>query len=237
MILALVWLPLISAQFGTFTGHLWFLHATIMFYALSPIISIWLRQARYEEVLGVCITVLVFSMINKGWFFLTKSVWVFDNDFLSYFSLYLFGYCLHTYQINIKKLVLATIGLAIVGLELVAAYFGWENDYLTVGTSPLNAVVVLILFVLTKKSLFLQKLGEKTTKIISSAGECVFGIYLIHMIVLNFTAPLVWGRFPHLPQYALNVLYKIPTLTAITFLIGWLITYVIRKIPVFKKLI
>jgi surface polysaccharide O-acyltransferase-like enzyme len=99
----LIFIYLISIPFHAFTGHLWFLYAILAFYALSPIASTWLKKTSQKEIKWLTFIVLILAMISKCLFFITQNVYIFDNDFFSYFALYLLGYSLATNTITLKK--------------------------------------------------------------------------------------------------------------------------------------
>lgn len=231
---ALIILPLVSIPFGAFTGHLWFLHAILMFYTLSPIVKTWLDKADGKQIRGVLLTLLGLAMINKSLAFLTDPTWIFDNDFLSYFALYLWGWYLYGNKIKIKSSGKILALITILAIELLVVFLGWNNQFFTVNTSPLNIVGAIVVFLLVK-DLQLNKLKPKMQLVLADAGKSVFGIYLIHMIVINLLIPPIYQYLPHIKYFAVNALYKILLLTITTFLTSWLIIYLVKKIPAIKK--
>ena len=88
-----------------------------------------------------------------------------------------------------------------------------------------------------------QYLNEHTNllkrfqKPISSIGGCTFGIYLLHVYIKDYTAlaPYLWH--PALHQLHLPRILYTMVFCGVVFFIGYLVTLVLKKIPVLKKLV
>jgi len=144
---------------------------------------------------------------------------------LTFFSGYL-GYTLLGYVMAKRewKVSIPVLAISILLLILFNAAGTWKYSLLINKFSPAfygylglnNAVLASLVFLLCKRLIvtaaptWLQTLDNHS-----------FGIYLAHIIVLNYVHPLV-----NLP-----ILYKIPIATLITFIGSFMVTYLIRKIP------
>ena len=79
------------------------------------------------------------------------------------------------------------------------------------------------------------RLLKRLQRPISSLGECTFGIYLIHVYIKRHlpTSSHLWTIFRnHLPP----MLYAF-FLCAVVFFCGYLITLILKRIPILKKLV
>jgi len=66
-------------------------------------------------------------------------------------------------------------------------------------------------------------------KAISKTAELSFGIYLIHVFILDH---LKWIGLPH---FFIHPLFSVPIMSVLTFVISFCAVYVISKIPFFNK--
>lgn len=94
----------------------------------------------------------------------------------------------------------------------------------------LSAIVFVIIKLLTENIEFGSK--SKTIKTIQIIGSTTFGVYLVHVIVINL--------FKHgdlgftLDAFSMSPLYSIPVLTIFTFLLSFVIIFIIQRIPIIK---
>ena len=93
------------------------------------------------------------------------------------------------------------------------------------------------LIYLTFLKVFSQKsYGDKWDKIITEIGICTYGVYLIHPFFLRYFTPIqkVWAVFEH--GGFIRDEFGIVSTVLCVFLITLSITWVLRRIPVVKKL-
>lgn len=114
------------------------------------------------------------------------------------------------------------------------------KDYLSVGNyqevylGTWLSVPVIVIFLNTKLLFQEERLSERTKKILVSVGGCVFGCYLLggfigtggRLDVIAGTLTPVTGM---LPAYIIEII--------IAFLIEVAVTLVLKKLPVFRKLL
>ena len=72
--------------------------------------------------------------------------------------------------------------------------------------------------------------SPKVGKVISLVGSCTFGIYLISDMTINFLSPLRMSL-----QQAMHPLFAVVIFEVIVFLVGFIITLALKKIPIVKK--
>ena len=108
-----------------------------------------------------------------------------------------------------------------------------RDELFLTATRVLNAPVVYLTFL----KLFNGKsLGELGDKLVAEEGMCTFGVYLIHPLFLSYLPPFlkVWNVFEN-GGFIRNEFGIVLTVLCV-YLISLAITWVLRRIPVVKKL-
>lgn len=96
---------------------------------------------------------------------------------------------------------------------------------------------VLSLFLTTKKVFGSKKINIIISKMICCLGECTFGIYLLHVLILlkwNWTNEL-WTFFNN--KLGINQMFTAFIVCFIVMLIGFIPIYILKKLPILKKLL
>ena len=148
----------------------------------------------------------------------------------------LLGYLLSTEDFDKKKrYIIYALGL----LSCILRYFvtcnlsarDGETNRLLFSYTQFHAVfLAFAVFVFVKNikwDKFIKK--DKIKNILAKISGCSFGIYLIHKIVMHYE-----GRIMGLNEYSLTWRLGIPILT---YLITLLIVYILKKIPVLKRIV
>lgn len=153
----------------------------------------------------------------------------------------LIGYGLDQYFSETKFLTPKNIGRNLaVFVAAVLTQMMVYKDYLSVGNyqevyiGTWLSVPVIVIFLNTKLLFQEERLSERTKKILVSVGGCVFGCYLLggfigtggRLDVIAGTLTPVTGM---LPAYIIEII--------IAFLIEVAVTLVLKKLPVFRKLL
>ena len=224
---------------GPRAPHLWYLYALIGLYLFTPILRLFIAKARKSEVwyyitlwllaVPVFLVVQGFTPIRSG----------FE---LYYFSGYV-GYFL--------------LGLALGQMELNPKVVGWAVTLFITGFAVTIIVVSLNLFpdldeavlrtyfslnvvaMSASAFLLLKQLGRRVSPtaegMLVTLSRSSFGIYLVHMLVLGWVlqaAPLIG-----LSQSSGPSLLAMPLAALIVFMISFLITHLLRLIPVVKTIV
>ena len=168
-----------------------------------------------------------------------------QNNFSGLFQYVIFypliGYGLDQYFSETKFLTPKNIGRNLaVFVAAVLTQMMVYKDYLSVGNyqevylGTWLSVPVIVIFLNTKLLFQEERLSERTKKILVSVGGCVFGCYLLggfigtggRLDVIAGTLTPVTGM---LPAYIIEII--------IAFLIEVAVTLVLKKLPVFRKLL
>lgn len=158
----------------------------------------------------------------------------------AYVVTFLAGFYLHHQcQLKTKKsVVISAFAIAGIILALLAAtYIEYLHDpkyylFFSNKNSPLILVMAGLIFLLIKYIFSRIQIGDKGTKVITALGNATFGIYLLSDLFIykfEYILDSINGAFP--PMAAI-VLFQLAVFGA-----GFLITYLLRKIPFVAKFI
>lgn len=206
-------------------AHLWYLYMIIGLYLAIPFIRKIIIQSTQREI-EVFLALWMLSMC-----FMSKPLYAvmpkFDLTFFSgYVGYLIFGYYLSVRATEFKKnqlifaaafilmVVIGAIGTNILNqhAKMLDTFF---YNYIFVTT----AIAAGALFLLIKES---TKQGE-VPRWVSLVDKYSFGIYLSHIIPLNYLHPLI-------SKY-LSTAWVIPLATISTIMVSIVITFAIRKLP------
>ncbi|MVZ66193.1 acyltransferase family protein [Sphingobacterium sp. DK4209] len=206
-------------------AHLWYLYMIIGLYLAIPFLRKILLQSTQKEIeFFLLLWLLSMCFTSKP---LYKAMPKFDLTFFSGYAGYLvLGYYIRirTFNFNYKQIIFASTYLLMVVIGAVGTNLLNEN------ASKLNTFFYNYVFVTTAiaaGALFLwvkeasQRL--KTPRWISTIDKYSFGVYLSHIIPLNFLHPLISKHF--------STVWVIPLATAGTVVASVMITYLLRKMP------
>ena len=203
---------------GDLWDHMWYVYAIIGIYLVMPVIHRFMHQDREN---GLILTALlfVFHILSPAF-----------EDFLPVgvqlpFDGYLFYVCMGGLlaQQELSKKWTAAIYLAgILALGWLLLFWGyWDLGY----CHPVVCAMAVSVF------LFVSRLNVKSGKLLLGLSACTWGVYLIHPFFINVAVKVL--EIDVLTSYAyVKLLALLLAVLAVSF--GG--TYVLRKIPLMKKL-
>ncbi|MGP1608457.1 MAG: acyltransferase [Clostridium sp.] len=224
--------------------HLWFMYLIIGLYMLIPLLRLWVKEEnkRYIEyflILSVIFTYVfpqimtigsnyskIFTSMNTT--LENKLALKYVGGFTTYFIL---GWYLNNFEIKNKKLIyiLGLIGLltTIIGTYILTNTIGkpvqmYDNLYINI---LLQGVAVFVFI----KEKFKNK--NEVNPIISSISKYSLGIYAIHALFVTIMYRTV-ERFNF--NYAI---INIPMIFIIAFIVAYILTCILSKIPGLKKVV
>ena len=217
--------------------HFWFMYMILGIYLTTPIIKIFIRHAKKRDIEYFLILWFYVSFIVK---IMVKYIGLSFNIELfhvtNYIGFFVLGYYLSHFEwkrIGGKMSVLITV----IGMSLTFSltyfftirYGGifhdfWYN-YHTFGVL-LSAIGI---FLMCKHYLSKIKLGG----VFNSLNRLSFGIYLVHILVMWIFADAVINRL----QVLFHPIVSIPLTVIFVVAVSSLVTLIISKIPIVKKLI
>lgn len=155
---------------------------------------------------------------------------------LFYFIMgYYFAHRFHWERMTGKKLLAVTLaGVAAVGIEFSMTWLDISRN----GESTqffMNSLLcfpVFTVYALVHQLVEKHSIGERLGKAISTLGGCVFGTYLLEGILRRELLPLYDGLEPKI-----HVLPACLVWVTAVVLVGFVLTWGLKKLPVFRKLL
>ena len=206
-------------------AHLWYLYMIIGLYLALPFIrKILIQISRREiEVFLVLWLLSMFLMSKPLYAFMPKFDLTFFSGYIGYLVL---GYYLSNYDFKFKnkKLIfpliyILMVVIAAVGTQMLNTDVKKLNTFFYNYIFATTAIAAGALFVWIKE-ISQQKKAPDWVLLIDKYS---FGIYLAHIIPLNFLHPLI--------STFVGTAWVIPLATISTIIVSILITVVLRKLP------
>lgn len=204
---------------GNLWDHMWFVYSIIGTYMVLPVIYSFMQQGKND---GYILTILLF--------FFNILVPTFDElisiNSLLPFGGYLFYVCFGglVAQGHISKKSLYLIASA----GLLSSFW----IVLRVNTQEFKYNHLAICLLAMSIFLVFSKMQIKPRKMVLLLSNCTWGVYLIHPFFINVAVKLFKIDFLTTMPYI-----KLFLFTVIIFCLSLLSTYVLRKIPLVKKLV
>ncbi|MNK69941.1 Inner membrane protein YiaH [compost metagenome] len=210
--------------------HFWYIYMIIGIYLFIPILSKWIQNATEKEILYF-IFIWIFTLIAGQ---PVLSGFKSDID-LTYFSGFI-GYLVLGYYLSIKsftanKRVINLISLfflifgfliTMLGTYFLSFYDKKFNGYFY-NNFTLNVLMASGgIFMLFKNSKINSPIASKTIRFINKYS---YGVYLVHILVLNFMK--IYG----IDCNFMNPIFAIPIATFVCLVISTSIIYLINKLP------
>jgi len=225
--------------------HLWFLYVLVGLYLVTPLFASLIENipdivAAYIIALWL-VSIVVFPLFH---FLSGYDLALFAQPYVSgYFGYYLAGYFLGKKEYSIKTAlgVAILLTLFIVG-KTFRAYFltidGGKFD--TDLFEYLNWHVVipsLAGFIILKylAQILEKKLSVSQEKLVISISNATFGIYLVHIIILQQMHDGILGL--QLSTASFHPLLATPVTVLVAFMISLLTVRILQKIPLLSKIV
>ncbi|TNJ45768.1 acyltransferase family protein [Tamlana fucoidanivorans] len=204
--------------------HLWFVFVLMGIYLITPVISRWVKNVPSSEVLFFLL-VWLFTLIIKipgiGIYF-PKIDLIYFSGYIGYFVL---GYYLLNLNLKIKwhivLLYVFGVFVTVYGMfyftERNGKLFNYFYDFLSVNT----LLVATTLFLLVKDCSIQNK---KIKRLIINISNCCFGVYLMHVLVLELFNMLRYD------WRIITPIISVPVVSISCFFVSIFIVYSIRKI-------
>lgn len=226
--------------------HLWYLYAYIALIITLPFFrkfvkGLDLKTSIYMIFIAFLYMVFV-PIINHFLIPLNNYVipsWITINIFIYPIIGYILGNIVEIDKIKYSHLFILWIAVIIgIIISFICQYnYSLDNPgsisetFLT-NFCILNAITIF----LTIKKIFINKHYNQTLiKVIGETGKCTFGIYLIHNIFL-WKVPILYNFWLKLEGGTIGSHIGIFISCILIFFISGIITYILRKIPIIKKI-
>lgn len=225
--------------YGQIEPILWFLYAIISLYVLTPFLSLLATQKK-----GSLYLLGIFFL-----FFFSKSIIWLPYDLLhrpiplllnlvegnQYLAYYVLGFLLtkKEYLKNIKSRYLIFMFLCVTTFTFLSTVYlssqrGEIVQSFYIFSSPFCYLASVLLWTVVSRIKFTSWSSVWIKGILSVSG-CCFGIYIIHLIIQRI--------IQQLDIFNLSNAFWFLCLIPINFIVSFLLIFILKKIPVIKKLI
>lgn len=221
---------------GNIIEPYWFLKSYLSMLLILPFLRLLVSvmgKREYLFLVGIRAVITLISLIYIYTGFTSNISFPFHVDIIFY---PLTGYFLMNMlaQDNCRYLkVKSLVGLLLAFLTLIVfqvnAFFKSRGTYV----DDFHTVYVWILAVLVL--LLIKRIKIKTVvvqKMICTMGSCAFGVYLIEDVARNQVQRIVPAIVPFFGKFWASIVF-----TLLSVLVSMLVIYLVRKIPLVKKLI
>lgn len=218
--------------------HLWYLYTLLGLYLITPVLRVFISNApKANFLLFIFLCFLygtVYPLIRLLFGINIGVNLTFVSGYLGY---YLLGYYLRIYPLNnICKKYLFILAFPAASITVYGTYYlshknnVFKSDFYEY--LSLNVVIFSVAIFVLFQTLKLKKIHSSFFRnFILSVSQSSFGIYLIHVFVLE-----TWKRTIKLPLVS-SPLMVIPIVSLICFGISYGLVLLIEKIPMVRKII
>jgi surface polysaccharide O-acyltransferase-like enzyme len=224
---------------GPRAPHLWFFYSLIGLYFFTPILRLFIAKAKNSDILYY---IALWFIITPVMFILGEFTPI-RNGFELYYAAGYVGYFLLGYYLGgletTPRLLWLALGLVIAGYAFTFAVFAFDlppqNNELPFRSYPsLNIILMAI-----GAFLLLKAAGERIpgwlARLSALVSPASFGIYLIHSVILTLMVA-GWEALGYQPAAGFS-LWVIPLVALIAFLLSWMTTAILRKIPILRSIV
>lgn len=220
--------------------HMWYLYMIIGLYIITPFLKKFVCKENKGMVLFFIIisfcfqffTPIINAMCELGLNLSYINIWL-SNFHLDFFGGYITYFLVGWYIVHIGiqqkwiKYIIYFLGAAALTFIVLFVHFtgDYSNTYKHIG-APVFVYSVSVFLALNNMNFNFK---EKTAKKLTNLSKLTFGVYLIHVLVISVYSKL----FPYSRYSALYIVVSFVIVVCSCFLIS----YVISKIPVLKKII
>lgn len=208
------------------SGILWFIYTIAGLYLISPVISPWLEKAS-QKVVGFYLLLWALTLcfpIISNWLNPNQTYSGWGYYLSGYMGYFILGFYLRKYGISIKVAALlyaALLCLMIFCKTQFPQFILYDGSWYL---SIFGAVSVIFYWVLLKFIATKCLLKSNEYKYITLISNLIFGIYFIHIGLVNYVTPVInISGLSYLPNYIIKVLA--------TFLIALFISRLISFLP------
>ena len=224
--------------------HLWFMYSLIGIYLILPVLRLLVRPETDRKILWYLIGLwLVFqSALNFARYFGDFKIGIsapLANGFVGFFIL---GYLLGPWKLSRSTGILIAVAWVIATFAtILGTYFltkasGKFENYFYGFTTPNVILASVTGFLLLKWiSETLDIASPKTRHFIRLLATASFGIYLVHVLVIEVLAG--WLPGVHVDSFMGHPAWSVPLVVTIVFIVSFLIVFGMQKVPVLNRIV
>jgi len=220
-------------------AHLWFFYSLIGLYIATPILRVFIARANRSDLLYFCGAWLlvgpVFAILQEQFSILINFDYPFLMGYIGYFVL---GFFLNGIPVT-RRVILISASVFVVSFifTFFAIYIGMQSpkydqfyeQYLSLNVILMSASAFVVL-----KSAN-QNIPGAMGRWLIPLGGTAFGIYLLHVIVMDLFSKYLAPNLPILQSG--QTLVVMPIVAVITFSVCLLVILLVQRIPLLKYLV
>lgn len=233
--------------------HMWYLYMIIGLYIAVPVlrkITLSKKTTEYFLIVGTVITFIIprttefLKLLNiPSVTAIAKSINEVTSDMnfhltLGYVFYFVLGYYLATYDISVNtQRIIYTYGpisyvVTVVLSKWHSNQIGKASSYFYSDMSINVLLMTVCVFVFGKYVLSKINLSDKTLKIVLHLSKCSFGIYLVHVLIMDqLNKRLNFNTMSYSP------ILSVILVTTVVFILAYAVSAILNRIPVLKKYI
>ena len=212
--------------------HLWYLYTLIGIYLIAPFLKILVEHCNVEQLIWLLFLMMFCTTIRPFINTITPIyIYLFDPLFNGYISCFLLGYILGNIKYDYKKIAIFSIlGITCFFVSAIGHNILSSSEKINLtfnsGYSLCHYGLAASIFVVSKVLFEKKAILEKN---ITNISKLSFGIYLIHVMVMDFIVKyLIIDASP-----IISSLY----IFSITFLISLILSAILSKIKYIKRIV
>lgn len=231
----------------SFSVHLWYLYSYIAFLIGIPLLRVLAKNMEERHFRYWAFILVLFNTIPLIEYIMWQDSYTLNAAFKPSWMLGtivtcpLIGYYLeHRMPHKLGRNELAALWCINIFTILICAAMtalriknvGSSGDVFLDNFAFINTIAI---YLTIKKALYGKSIPKAVQKIILSLGQCSFGIYLIHILVMHF--PFSEKVIPTLTGTGIDPMLAVWIYVIYIFSVSYVITAVLIKIPLIKKLV
>ncbi|MCA1945363.1 MAG: acyltransferase family protein [Desulfovibrio sp.] len=251
-----VFVPTFLKRLATITmeGHLWYLYMLLGVYLVLPFVRA--LDIPRQRSLGWWLVGVIFSLHVAN--FASLAAWglplyhKFSDDFISiYLGYVVLGWLLYSGPVPSRRLTPLLL-LILVGGVVGTVWLQYEHTFVDLREdniyfqhfSPFHIATGVSCFLLFRQAPW--RFSPFWARWLLSLSACSYGIYLVHILVLQFFTGVIGNVFdgsvlpslavPNLAAMGVPELLGVVLLSVLIYLVSWGIALVIRRIPYLRAI-
>ena len=224
--------------------HLWFLYYLLGIYLILPLLRLMIQPNTDRQVLWYFIGLwLIFQpgllMAKQFWGFKVNLSAPMATGFTGFFIL---GYLLGGWTLSRRTIILSAIGLFLGSLGTILGTYlmtrnagqfdGFFYDLVSLPVIVAAAGAFILLRWISEAKVFASPKAHDLLRLLAST---TFGIYLVHVLIIEILRGWIPGF--RLDSFIGNPLWSIPLVSAVVFVVSFLIVRVLQRIPLLNHIV
>jgi surface polysaccharide O-acyltransferase-like enzyme len=214
---------------GKTWDHLWFLYGIIGVYLLLPLFKQFAVNTDKKLFEYILLVLFVFTGLIPA----VENIFAFKFGFYIpicsvYVFYFLLGHYIHEYNVSINRKILSCFGilyLVCAALPPINSAYGQVLEAVCWGGGGVTVLITLTIFCYIRQNC-------KSGVVYGALSPLCFGIYLVHMLFLNFFYRVLKFTPENYP-----LLLAAPVMLAVVTLLSAAFSYFTRKIKIVRKYI